>query len=68
MLRADLLDPDAGRLPLSENGYRWLRERDLKARTREEYARHLRLHVVPYLGSSSLRRRHIDLDAMGCES
>ncbi len=54
MLRGDWLDPDVGRIPLAEYAERWLRERELKARTREEYARHLRLHVAPYLGASTL--------------
>ncbi|HEY2950696.1 MAG TPA: site-specific integrase [Micromonosporaceae bacterium] len=50
MLRGDWLDPDAGREPLADYADRWLSERDLKARTREEYKRLIRLHVRPYLG------------------
>jgi integrase len=50
MLRGDRLDPDAGREPLADYADRWLSERDLKARTREEYKRLIRLHVRPYLG------------------
>ncbi|MQA26093.1 MAG: tyrosine-type recombinase/integrase [Micromonosporaceae bacterium] len=50
MLRGEWLDPDAGKVPLAEYADRWVRERTLKTRTREEYERHLRLHVRPYLG------------------
>jgi site-specific recombinase XerD len=41
-------------MSLGEYAKRWVAERDLKARTREEYERHLRLHVVPYLGDVTL--------------
>lgn len=54
ILRGDWLDPDAGKITLTEFAARWVRERDLKARTREEYERHLRLHVTPYLGNREL--------------
>ena len=54
MLRGDWLDPDAGRVPIGEYADLWLQERDLKARTREEYGRHLRLHVRPFLGHRTL--------------
>lgn len=54
ILRGDWLDPDAGSISLGEYGKRWVAERDLKARTREEYERLLRLHVMPYLGEVPL--------------
>jgi integrase len=54
ILRGEWLDPDAGNVELGEYAGRWVRERDLKARTREEYERLLRLHVRPYLGRLSL--------------
>jgi hypothetical protein len=54
MLRGDWLDPLAGRVSVQSYSSRWVAERDLKARTREEYLRHLRLHVWPYLGTESL--------------
>jgi integrase len=54
LLRGDWLDPDAGKVTLAEYADRWIRERELKARTREEYARLIRLHVNPYLGKSKL--------------
>ncbi|MDQ7904834.1 tyrosine-type recombinase/integrase [Phytohabitans sp. ZYX-F-186] len=54
MLRGDWVDPDAGKVLLTDYADRWVRERDLKPRTREEYARLLRLHVRPYLDGLSL--------------
>jgi integrase len=50
MLKGEWLDPDAGTVKLDEYITRWIKERDLKPRTREEYERHIRLHVMPYLG------------------
>ncbi len=54
MLRGEWLDPNAGKIPFGEYIERWLRERDLKARTREEYERHVRLHIRPFLGDRAL--------------
>lgn len=54
ILRGDWLDPDAGKVAFSDYAQQWVRERDLKARTREEYRRHLRLHVEPFLGHLAL--------------
>lgn len=54
MMRGDWLDPDAGKVSLKEFADRWVKERDLKARTREEYERHLRLHVLDQLGKRPL--------------
>lgn len=54
MLRGDWLDPDAGNIQFRQYVADWMRDRDLKARTREEYERHLRLHVLPYLGDAML--------------
>lgn len=54
MMRGDWLDPDAGKVSLKEFADRWVKERDLKARTREEYERHLRLHVLGQLGKRPL--------------
>jgi Site-specific recombinase XerC len=50
MLRGDWTDPEAGKARLDEYVLRWVKERDLKARTREEYERIVRLHIVPRLG------------------
>lgn len=54
MMRGDWLDPEAGKILLAEYTDRWVKERELKARTREEYERHLRLHVRPHLGNRAL--------------
>jgi integrase len=56
MLRGEWLDPDAGKVKLGEYVDRWIKERDLKARTREEYERHIRLHVTPQLGDISINQ------------
>jgi integrase len=56
MLRGEWLDPDAGTIHLGDYANQWVRERDLKARSREEYERHLRLHVRPYLGQVPLNQ------------
>jgi hypothetical protein len=39
MLQGEWLDPDAGTIKLDEYISRWIKERDLKPRTREEYER-----------------------------
>ena len=54
ILRGDWLDPGAGKVSLKEFAETWVAERDLKPRTREEYARHLRLHAVDQLGDRSI--------------
>lgn len=54
LLQGAWLDPDAGSISFSEYAARWVKDRDLKPRTREEYERHLRLHVNPYLGDQAL--------------
>ena len=54
ILRGDWLDPDGGKVELREYIADWLRERDLKPRTREEYERHIRLHALPHLGGMAL--------------
>jgi integrase len=62
ILHGRWLDPDAGAIPVGEYAERWVRERTLKARTREEYQRHLRLHITPYLGAvavSDITPQHI---------
>ncbi len=61
MLRGDWLDPDAGTIPLDEYIARWIKERDLKARTREEYERHIRLHVRPELGETPINQINAQL-------
>lgn len=54
IIRKEWIDPDAGKITLGEYLNDWVRERDLKARTREEYERHIRLHVRPFLGDLAL--------------
>jgi integrase len=41
-------------MTVTQYAKKWVAERDLKTRTREEYERLLRLHVQPYLGERSL--------------
>ncbi|GIF98336.1 N-terminal phage integrase SAM-like domain-containing protein [Catellatospora citrea] len=47
ILRSEWIDPDAGSITLVEYADRWVKDRDLKPRTRVEYERTLRLHVKP---------------------
>jgi integrase len=54
MLRGDWIDPMLSKITLAEYGARWIRERALGERTREEHARTFRLHVVPFLGRKTL--------------
>ena len=54
ILRGEWVDPSIARIRFSDYIDDWMRERELKARTREEYDRHLRLHVRPFLGSRAL--------------
>src|SRR5690348_11034566 len=54
LLRGAWLDPDAGKVTLAEFAEQWVRERQLKARTREEYERHLRLHLRPAIGKRAM--------------
>jgi len=56
ILRDEWTDPEAGNVTLSEYADRWVKDRDLKQRSRTEYERHLRLHVKPYLGVRSIGR------------
>jgi integrase len=54
MLRGDWVDPLLGKITLAEFGARWIKERKLGVRTREEHARTFRLHIVPFLGGKAL--------------
>lgn len=54
MVRGDWTDPLLGKITLAEYGARWIKERKLAARTREEHERTFRLHIVPFLGSKNL--------------
>jgi integrase len=54
MLRGDWIDPLLGKVTLAEFGTRWIKERKLGKRTREEHERTFRLHVAPFLGHKML--------------
>ncbi|QTR04973.1 phage integrase SAM-like domain-containing protein, partial [Saccharothrix algeriensis] len=54
LLRGEWIDPLLGKVKLAEYGDRWIKERELGVRTREEYARQFRLHVKPFLGEKLL--------------
>lgn len=61
-IRADLqreawVDPTAGRILLADYAQRWLEERPtLRPRTRELYECELRLHILPFLGTTEIGR------------
>lgn len=54
VLRGMWVDPDAGKVKLTEYATRWIAERDLSERTAENYAMYLRKHIGPYLGDLTL--------------
>lgn len=54
MLRGDWIDPLLSKITLDEFGKRWIKERKLGDRTREEHERLFRLHVAPFLGHKSI--------------
>lgn len=56
ILKGEWIDPDAGKIALGDYITRWIKERDLKPRTREEYERTIRLHVRPFLGDRALNQ------------
>lgn len=53
--RGTWVNPEAGRITLTEYAWRWLEERPgLRPRTRELYESELRLHILPALGQLEL--------------
>ncbi|MGM1057838.1 tyrosine-type recombinase/integrase [Saccharothrix sp. Mg75] len=54
LLRGEWVDPLLGKVALKEYGERWIKERQLGVRTREEYNRQFRLYVDPFLGAKLL--------------
>jgi integrase len=54
VLRGAWVDPDAGKVRLSDYAVRWITERDLSERTAENYTMYLRKHFGPYLGDLML--------------
>lgn len=61
MLRGDWIDPLLGKITLQEYGERWIAERKLSVRTREEHVRTFRLHVVPFLGAKPVGEMSTEL-------
>lgn len=54
MARGKWVDPVAGRVPFDTYAGSWLRDRQLRPRTRELYDGLLRLHITPTFGSLEL--------------
>lgn len=54
MVRGDWTDPLLAKITLAEYGVRWIKERKLSVRTREEHERTFRLHINPFLGLKTL--------------
>src|SRR4051812_22289846 len=55
--RGTWLDPEAGKIKLSDYADRWLAERpDLRPRTKEQYEILLRRHIAPTLGDVELSK------------
>lgn len=52
--RGEWIDPDAGRISLTEYAEKWIGERDLEDSTRELYSGYLRNHLTPTLGNVML--------------
>jgi integrase len=61
MLRGDWIDPLLGKILLQEYGERWIAERKLSVRTREEHARTFRLHIAPFLGAKPVGEMSTEL-------
>jgi Phage integrase, N-terminal SAM-like domain len=55
ILRGEWLDPLLSAVSLEEYARAWIKERQLRQRTRENYRDAWRLHIKPYLGSTQLR-------------
>jgi len=54
LLRGEWIDPMLGKITLTDFGLRWIKERQLGVRTREEYGRLFRNHLAPFLGGKAL--------------
>jgi integrase len=61
ILRGEWVDPALGRMKLQEYGDRWIEDRKVSPRTREEHERTFRLHVAPFLG-------HLELGEIGTDT
>jgi integrase len=53
-VRGDRSDPLLSKITLAEYEGRWIKERKLTERTREEHERTFRLHIAPFLGVKML--------------
>ncbi|GGK38120.1 putative prophage phiRv2 integrase [Pilimelia terevasa] len=54
VIRGEWVAPEAGGITLDEYAPRWIAERKLSSRTRENYEDLYRLHTAPYLGKVAL--------------
>lgn len=61
MLRGDWIDPLLGKIALQDYGERWIKERKLSVRTREEHERTFRLHIAPFLGAKPVGEMSTEL-------
>lgn len=61
MLRGDWIDPLLGKVTVQQYGEKWIKERKVSPRTREEYERTFRLHIVPFLGSKPVGEMSTEL-------
>jgi integrase len=62
ILRGQWIDPDAGKLPFRAYADEWLRERQLRPKSRQLYEGLLRLHLYPTFGEmpiGDIRERHV---------
>jgi integrase len=55
ILRGEWLDPLLSAVSVEEYASAWIKERQLRPRTRENYQDAWRLHIKPFLGSKQLR-------------
>ncbi|MDW5330802.1 site-specific integrase [Plantactinospora sp. KLBMP9567] len=54
IIKGDWVAPEAGEVELGPYGQRWIAERKLQPRTRENYEDLFRLHIRPHLGGLAL--------------
>ncbi|MEJ3748471.1 site-specific integrase [Actinomycetes bacterium KLBMP 9797] len=54
IIKGDWAAPEAGEVQLGEYGRKWIAERKLQPRTRENYEDLFRLHIRPHLGNLAL--------------
>jgi integrase len=54
LLRGEWIDPWRSAITLSEFGQQWIKDRELKPRTRDDYEGIFRNHIEPHLGAMSV--------------